>query len=183
MLVIGGAASAAAATQPWVRLQADDGLAVSSAAATGSALAPLSLAAGVVALAAVPALLSLHAWGRRTVATAALLVAAAALVSAVDVALDLQERARSWWSVEVGALADAATATVTAWPAVTVVGLLLIVIGAALVLLRGTDWPGLSGRFESPGTSHRPSASDTGSDVWQALDRGHDPTDDDRSAS
>jgi hypothetical protein len=72
---------------------------------------------------------------------------------------------------------------VTAWPAVTVVGLLLIVIGAALVLLRGTDWPGLSGRFESPGTSHRPSASDTGSDVWQALDRGHDPTDDDRSAS
>lgn len=178
MLAVGGALTAAAAAQPWVRLEADDGLTVSSAAATGTALAPTSLAAGVVALAGVPALLAVRSWGRRLVAVAVLVLAAAALVEVAGTARDLQARARTWWSVEVSALADSATAMATPWATVIVLGLLLVLTGAVIVLVAGSGWPGLSARYEGSGASGEKPAASTGSDLWQALDRGHDPTDD-----
>ena len=180
----------AASGQPWVRLEADDSLAVTEVSVSGSSLAPLTTAAGLVAVASVLAVLAVRGWLRRLVALVVLALSAAALVQTLTVAADQTGQARRWWRVEVGELADTAQATGTGWVAVAVFGLLATMAGAVLVLLRGSTWPGLSTRYDSPhgpsrGSPDRlgpaPGPSDVGAattqaDAWQALDRGEDPT-------
>jgi hypothetical protein len=170
LLAAGGGLTLLAATQPWVTLTVQGDLGTASAAVTGSALAPLVTAAGVVALAGTLAALVVRTWGRRVVGVLVLLVAAAALVQLLPVAVSLQQRGRSWWAVEVGAAAqDAAARTAPWWPWLAVVGLLLAAAAAAAVLARGSAWSGLAGRYEAG----VPVAS---SDPWTTLDRGVDPT-------
>lgn len=184
VLGLGGALTSLGAAQPWARLAADDGLTVLSVQVTGSALAPLAPAAGLVGLAAVLAVLAVRTTTRRVVAVVVAVLATAAVAQAVAAWADLAERARRWWAVEVGDLADTAQVALTAWPAVTIGGLVLVAVGAGVVLLRGADWSGLSSRYERPGTPPAAGASGSGAapptsagDLWQALDRGDDPTD------
>jgi uncharacterized membrane protein (TIGR02234 family) len=179
LLGAGGGIALLASSASWAVLSADDGLAGASAAATGAALAPLSVALGVVGLAAVPAVLALRRWLRMVVATIVLALGVATIVQVVSVALDVATSARTWWLVEVGALAQTADVTVTAWPSVALLGSGLVVVGAGLVLARGSGWRGLSSRYDAPTTApgnarHGGATSDV--DAWQALDRGDDPT-------
>ena len=56
-------------------------------------------------------------------------------------------------------------------PAAAVVGGLLVVDAGVLVLARGASWPGLGARY------HRsPEPAATAVAMWEALDRGEDPT-------
>lgn len=194
LLALGGVGLTAASAQTWVYLEADDGLVVAEIAVSGSSLAPLTAAAGIVSLASVLAVLAVRGWLRRLVALVVLALSGTALLQVLVVAVDQTGQARRWWRVEVGALADEAQATTTGWVAVAVVGVLATMAGAVIVLVRGANWSGLSSRYESP---HRPtpsragrsgSASGTSSsparaqaDAWQALDRGEDPTVDDET--
>jgi hypothetical protein len=50
-----------------------------------------------------------------------------------------------------------------------VVGLVVTVAAGVLVLVRGREWSGLSGRYDAPTASSR-------DDPWTVLDRGEDPT-------
>jgi uncharacterized membrane protein (TIGR02234 family) len=179
LLGAGGGIALLASSASWAVLSADDGLAGASASATGAALAPLSVAIGVVGLAAVPAVLAVRRWLRMVVATIVLALGVASIVQVVSVALDVATSARTWWLVEVGALAQTADVTVTAWPSVALLGSGLVVVGAGLVLARGSGWRGLSSRYDAPTTApgnarHGGATSDV--DAWQALDRGDDPT-------
>ena len=183
LLAAGGALALLAATRTWVSLEADDALTEISVGATGAALAPLSVAVAVVAVAAVVAVPSVRGWLRRGVGIVVLALAGAALVDVAGVLGDPAARARGWWAVEVGAVADAAAADVALlWPVLTVLGLLVVAAGATLVVVRGGQWGGLSARYERSGPS---TAAATGSpaasnrDPWQALDRGEDPTEPD----
>jgi uncharacterized membrane protein (TIGR02234 family) len=168
---------------PWATVGADDGLVGVQVTVTGSALAPLAVAAGVVAMASVAALLAVRRWLRLVVAAVVGLLALGAMAQAVAVVVATDERARDWWRIEVGALADEAEVTTTAWPVVTVLGLALVVAGSVLVLARGSGWSGLSSRYDAPGSVRTapPTGSDDAPDpdLWQALDRGEDPTRDD----
>lgn len=178
-LAVGGGLTLVSASSRWATLSAEDGLVGASVSVTGSALAPLSVAVGVVALAAVPAVLAVRALLRAVVAGVVALLGVVAFVQVAAVAADLAATAREWWQVEVGALARSAQVEVTAWPYATLVGLLVVVAGAGLVLVRGSRWSGLSGRYDAPaaadGSRPRPTASPD-VDPWQALDRGDDPT-------
>lgn len=179
LLGAGGGIALLASSASWATLSADDGLAGASATATGAALAPLSVALGVVGLAAVPAVLAVRRWLRMVVAAIVLALGVATIVQVVGVALDLTSSARTWWQVEVDALAQTADVAVTAWPAVALLGSGLVVVGAGLVLVRGSAWRGLSSRYDAPAAApgdarHAGAASDV--DAWQALDRGDDPT-------
>ncbi|MGH6654148.1 MAG: Trp biosynthesis-associated membrane protein, partial [Actinocrinis sp.] len=84
--------------------------------------------------------------------------------------------------------------TNTAWPYVTIAGGLLVALGGALTLARGRSWSGLSNRYEvapaegaaaAAGKSdHQNSVGQAGDgagepstrDLWDALNRGADPT-------
>lgn len=182
LLAAGGAAALLAASSPWAQLSAEDGLVGTSVTVNGAALAPLTLAVGVVGLAAVPAVLAVRRWLRAVVAMVVVGLGLAALVQALGVAADVEAAARSWWAVEVGALARGADVSATAWPYVSVASLAVVVAGGALVLVRGSRWAGLSSRYDAPtGGQVVPgrTSSEAGTwdaDAWKALDRGEDPT-------
>lgn len=182
LLVTGGLLTLLAGAASWVSLSAEDGLAGADVTVTGAQLVPLATAAGVVGLAAAGALLAVRRGLRVVVAAVVTGVSLLALVQTATVALALVERARQWWRVEVGALADTAEVTTTWWPVMSLAGLACVLGAGVLVLARGTGWAGLSSRYDAPADARRQrSGADRGADpdVWQALDRGEDPTRDD----
>lgn len=75
------------------------------------------------------------------------------------------------------------------WPACCLLGGLAAAAGGLLTALRGGGWPGMGARYERPapgaavpaGTG--PAVGRGTRDAWDALDRGEDPTVDDRSVS
>lgn len=71
-----------------------------------------------------------------------------------------------------------------AWPAVAIAGAVLIAYGGTQAALRGRTWPSMGARYERPAGPATPaedrpqhigpSRSDV--EMWDALDRGEDPT-------
>jgi uncharacterized membrane protein (TIGR02234 family) len=180
LLGAGGGLALVAATRPWASLTAEDALTEIAVDVSGAALAPLSVAVAVVAIAAVVAVPSVRGWLRRAVGVTVLVLAVAALVGVVGVLADPGGRARRWWTIDVGAVAETAQADVaTVWPMLTTVGLLAVAVGASVVIVRGGTWGGLSARYERSTRSRDGSAGPSAAssrDPWQALDRGEDPT-------
>jgi len=145
----------------------------------GSELAPGVRALGLVGLAGVVALAATRRTGR--VVVGGLLVLTGAGVVASVVVPDLT--AASLDSGRVAAAgADPASAPVaaTAWPWLTALGGAVLAAAGLLTVLRGRSWPGLGQRYDAP-APHRaqPDAASAPSErgLWEALDRGEDPTD------
>jgi hypothetical protein len=127
---------------------------------TGTEIAPWLPALGVVGLAGAGALLATRA-AARLVVGALLIVSGAGVVIASLVTLDDD--------VEV------------AWPLLCVLGGLLVLAAGVVTVRTGRSWPGMGARYERPAAapepSHRPASQ---AELWEALDRGEDPTADDR---
>jgi hypothetical protein len=66
----------------------------------------------------------------------------------------------------------------TAWPWVCLAGGALLASAGALVVVRGSRWATLSRRYEPPGarTEQEPAGEASERALWEALDRGEDPT-------
>ena len=127
---------------------------------SGADLVPGLRGLGVVALAAVPALLSVRGWGR--VAVGVLLAATGALAV-----------------VLVGRVLADPVEGLSAMPYAVLLGSLLVLAAGLLVVVRGRAWPALGRRYEAPAARPvpAPTVGPTGDrDVWEALDRGEDPT-------
>lgn len=58
--------------------------------------------------------------------------------------------------------------------AVTLLGCGMVVVAALLVVARGRRWSGLGSSYDAPGAAVPEPVTDKG--VWDALDRGDDPT-------
>ncbi len=145
---------------------------------TGSAVAPLVTASGLVLLAAAVAVLAVRGVGRAAVGA---LVAAAGgvlgwagggvLVSGPD-------------PTPTAPGESAATDLTTGWPVVCLVAAAVAVAAGLLVLVRGRRWPGMGRRYErtpgaaTPAPARARTDEDRALDAWRALDRGDDPTDD-----
>jgi hypothetical protein len=121
-------------------------------ARTGSDLANTGVV-GLLALAGVVGLVAASGWVRRAVALV-LLVAAAAAAAAV-----------------VRFLAGSGPA---AWagPVAALLGALLVAAGGGAALARGGHWPGMSSRYDRRTAPEAPARG-----MWEAMDRGSDPTD------
>ncbi|GAA3033382.1 TIGR02234 family membrane protein [Streptosporangium longisporum] len=140
------------------------------------------------------------AWAALAAAVAVLATAGLwrALVGAVLALCGAGVIAASWW----GSGTDAAlrlaaeraptaagtapqVAAVPAWPIVAAAGGALLLVAGLVALLRGGRWPGMSGRYDRPGTgpaTGRPAPASSARGVpseralWDALDEGTDPT-------
>jgi uncharacterized membrane protein (TIGR02234 family) len=127
---------------------------------SGSSMAQAVRPLALVALAGAAALLATKRWGR--IAVGVLLVAAAfGIALAVNVAKD-----------------PAVSGTVhhlPAWRVVAAVGSLPVFFAGLAAAARGNRWSVMSARYEAPGAV-RERAQDPDVALWEALDRGDDPT-------
>ena len=138
----------------------------------GTVLVPGARALAFVGLAGVAALPAARGRGRQLVGA---VVAVAGAGAAAVVVRALGDPG--------GALAAARTGTGFAgsgrlgfggWPYVALVGALMLLAAGALAVARGRTWPALGARYEPPtaGTDATPPEPS----LWDALDRGDDPT-------
>lgn len=159
-------------------------------AVPGSALVPGLRALGLLGLAGAAALLATR---RLTRPVLGVLLAAAGALSCVLVARVLAAlpaavaRTGQWRSVRGAApAAGPAGATAGAAPYACLAGGVLLLAAGVLVAVRGGRWPALGARYEppvdpagAPAPASAPTADArpvTEKAVWDALDRGEDPT-------
>lgn len=189
-LVLGGALLLGAAGRPWatVRSRPAPGLPLVVDRVSGASLAPAVTAAGLLALAGVAGLLAVRGLARQLVGVVVLLAGVLALGYAVAGARATPTVNGTVESVGHGA-----------WPLLAALGGALVAVGGALAVLHGRRWPAMSSRYErstgraggSPGPSARPGGpgavspgerpgeqppASGGKELWDALDRGEDPT-------
>jgi uncharacterized membrane protein (TIGR02234 family) len=150
---------------------------------TGSAVAPLVTAAGLLLLAAAVAVLAVRGAGRIAVGVLVALAGAALGWSAVRVLVGGPDTATP------GPGEQRAADLAAAWPVLVVVAAVVAVAAGLLVAVRGRRWPAMGRRYErgpgagqARGQARAPERArtdeDRALDAWRALDRGDDPTDD-----
>lgn len=123
-------------------------------------------ALGLVGLAGVVAIAATRRWGR--VVVGVLLALAGLGVVLASAAVDVV--------AEAGRVADGEVG-LTPWRAVTVGGGVLLLAAGVLVAVRGRGWAWLGRRYEPPvadPVAPAPAAPERA--LWEALDRGEDPT-------
>ena len=130
-------------------------------------------ALGLVGLAGVVALAATRRWGRVVVGVLLAVVGVGVLLSVVGTDL-AAEAARSASVGEAGGTAGDARTTL--WSPVTAFGGLLLVAAGTLVAVRGRRWAGLGRRYDAPAARPAPAAPVGDAQLWEALDRGEDPT-------
>ncbi|MGI5399655.1 TIGR02234 family membrane protein [Streptomyces sp. CA-135486] len=148
--------------------------------ARGSDVTGVPTALAIVGLAALVAVFAVRRAGRLLVSVLLALSGAGAAFAAFLGASDsaaLDEKAAKTTG-DSSATVDALTHT--PWPYVTVAGGVLILLAGLLALRYGKLWPAMSGRYERDGNPRPRKAAvvdpDRPEDLWKALDRGEDPT-------
>jgi uncharacterized membrane protein (TIGR02234 family) len=148
---------------------------------TGSELAPLVPAGGLVLLAAAVALVAVRGAGRVLVGLPAA-VAGGVLGWSGLRTLVADGDAAAAGVLGGGTPGSAVTTAVSAaWPVLALLAGLLAVAAGLLTVLRGRTWPAMGRRYEraaatAPAPARRQSDEDRALDAWRALDRGEDPT-------
>ena len=154
------------------------GLAVRTAPVSGDVLAPGLRALALVGLAGVVALLATSRWGR--IAVGAVIFGAG--LGIVFLALDRGSGAAVIDHLPQGvSVSMVSKLTSTAWPLAAWFGGLLLTGSGLLVLWRGRRWAALSGAYRTPAARAEDAGAQgvgpvTDKGVWDALDRGEDPT-------
>lgn len=132
---------------------------------SGADVVPVLLPLALVALASWGAFLVLRTIGRRVVAVLGAAASVGALAAILVTASGSADAAA-------GLLSDTSAATVstTAWPWVGAVGLAGCAVAFVVATLRGSAYPQMSRRYDRVQEPARTT------DLWRALDDGHDPT-------
>lgn len=177
LCLVGASVVLVAAGRSWVAVEvgASPLAEATTGSRTGTDVVPGLSALGLLGLAGVVALAATRRTGRTFVGLV-LLAAGAGVVAAVltaDLTVVPEPLA--------GSAADVAFDG-TVWPSVTAVGGLLLLLAGVLTVLVGRSWPALGQRYEAPASAtpapapQAPSAPPTERSLWEALDRGEDPT-------
>jgi uncharacterized membrane protein (TIGR02234 family) len=178
--LLGGVGITVGASRPWATATSSrPGLPVIHATASGSDLAPLAGALGVVVLAAFGAVIATRGWVRRglgvliVVASAVVLVAVIVPGGSTDV-LTSGLAAKGWSGGGFRASSEPWRWLVLGCAVVTAVA------GLATAAYGG-QWAVMGSRYDAPGDDRVGAAARSAEelsegDVWRAIDRGHDPT-------
>jgi uncharacterized membrane protein (TIGR02234 family) len=161
----------AAAGRVWATITAD----VELPGLTGGDLGGAISALGLAGLAGTAALLVTRGWARALIGA---LVAAFGVLVAVMTPAALAHGHVVAVAGERSSLVRTTGAVVVhagrAWPAVSVAGGALLAAAGILTAVWGRRWPGMSARYDRPGTAV--SAGEDPASLWKAIDRGEDPT-------
>ena len=170
-----GALAAVAAGKPWFRAAVDDKLLPGVRDSDRAADMPLALALSLVVLAGWGAVLVTRGRVRRAMAAVALLSALGVVACVVAAPFTLPDQVRD--NLLPGS--DDVAVSMTGWFVAAAFGAVLSVVALVLAWLRSPTWPTMSSRYDAPAA--RPAGADE-TDLWKALDAGHDPTDPSRPA-
>ncbi len=164
-----------AAGQTWVRVLGGAG----AAAPTGGDLGPVLTPAALAGLAGVVAVLAAKGLGRRVVGV---LLALCGVAAAAGTWTALDDAGVTGWLRERNVLhgvTDLPWEPVAWWPVVSGAGAVLMIAGGAVAVVRAGAWAGMSARYDrekSPPAGAQAQVADDRA-LWDALDRGDDPTD------
>jgi uncharacterized membrane protein (TIGR02234 family) len=182
---LGAGIALLAARQPWAhaRFPAENPLPGSTVALTGQDLTAAVSALAIAGLACLAAVIATRRVLRRisgmllAVFGAGIAVAAATSTGAAHVAAVAADHPGSGVSAHPATGGPRPDITMVAFPwwVAALFGGVLLVAAGALTVWRGTRWPGMSSRYERPGGAP-PVVSGDPATVWEALDRGTDPT-------
>ncbi|GAA4977492.1 putative membrane protein (TIGR02234 family) [Nonomuraea thailandensis] len=164
-----------AAGQAWARVSQG----FEAVAPTGSDLGPALTPMALAGLAGVVAVLATKGVGRRLVGVLLALCGAGAAAATWAA---LSGGNVTGWLREQNALhgaTDIPWQSAPLWPGVAVAGALLMVAGGIVAAVRGGSWAGMSARYDrGPGAGSEAKAQvKDDRALWDALDRGDDPTD------
>lgn len=168
-----------AAGQPWVTavIHSPSGIpgqfVVSHDVVSGRELSGVAGGLGLLGAAGAIAVFATRGVGRLVLGVVLAAAGLVAAVSSVHVGLSPDAGARLATQAQ-GFLPGRLTYQGSAWPWVSAVGGLAMAAAGALVARHGRAWAGLSGRFERD--QRRVSVPDPERAMWDALDRGEDPT-------
>ncbi|MEV0399184.1 Trp biosynthesis-associated membrane protein [Actinoallomurus sp. NPDC050550] len=144
---------------------------------TGRSLSGGVAALGLAGLAGIAALLATRGWARTAVGV--LLTGFGVLIAvlsplAVRHAHVISAAANR---TNLTRLTGDVTVHVNGWWIAALAGGVLLAAAGLLTVVRGRRWPGMSARYDRPGTAPRP--GDDPASLWKSLDRGDDPTSED----
>lgn len=167
------------ASHPWVSATGSQpGLPTVHADATGTDLAPLAGALGVVVLAGFGAVIATRGWVRRVlgllIVVGSAVVAVSTLVpSGASDVLTAGLSAKGW----TGGSYQTST---EAWRWLVLAAAIVAIAAGATTFRYGGDWAVMGSRYDAPGPTGRrpgrPAEALSEADVWQAIDEGDDPT-------
>ncbi len=141
--------------RPWAEVTGTAGITRSySGSSMASAVRPLAF----VALAGAAALLATKHWGR---------IAIGVLIAAAGVGVVIAAVTASNPDV------PGVVHSLPAWRVVTIVAAVPITLSGLVAAVRGNHWSVMSAKYDAPGT---PRQQDPDVALWDALDRGDDPT-------
>lgn len=139
---------------------------------SGRTAAPLTAAAGIVALAGAASIPAARGRGRQLAGVLLVVAGVAGAVEALIRRGTAQRDVRH--QLPAGAKVDG-----SGWAYLAFVGALLLIAVGAAMMARGARWPSLSARYENAsGRTSTPAGSRPPGEagMWDALDRGDDPT-------
>ncbi|MFI7446877.1 Trp biosynthesis-associated membrane protein [Nonomuraea sp. NPDC049714] len=164
-----------AAGRAWVTNARDPGGLAEMAAPTGGDLSPVLTPLALAGLAGVVAVLAAKGLGRRLIGA---LLALCGLAAALGTWTATDDAGVRTWLREHHVLAGTASATwdtVALWPVLAGLGAALMLAGGVAAVAWGGRWAGMSDRYERTSAPAAPRPADDRA-LWDALDRGDDPT-------
>jgi uncharacterized membrane protein (TIGR02234 family) len=144
-----------AAGRPWAKVT---GIAGTTHSVSGNELASAVRPLAFVALAGAAALLATRRWGR---------VAVGVLIAVAGAGLAIAAAAAGHPS------ASGVVQELPAWRGVALVASIPVLLSGLAAAARGNRWSVMSAKYDAPGT---PRQQDPDVELWDALDRGDDPT-------
>jgi len=162
LAVLGSALALLAASRTWVVIetQRPEPLPPVRETLSGRDAVPWAAAMAFVGLAGGVALLATKRIGRLLVA---ILVALAGAIMVAGGVAGYLTSGESFEQVDVSAV----------WPGTSLVGGVAAFLAGALAVVRGRRWAAMGAKYDAPGTA-RPTDDPAG--MWDALDKGQDPT-------
>jgi uncharacterized membrane protein (TIGR02234 family) len=187
--LVGALLTVIAIGREWAHGTTQGAFSATTVTVTGRTLTAAPYALALVAAAGALALLATHRFGRALVALLLVLAGAGVVGATLSQLGRLHAGLADSAATMVGHTNPTVTGvSATVWPYLSLVGGLLIAAAGGVAVARGQRWPGMSSRYDAPsgaaaspapraaGTPDPADANAVARSLWDAVERGEDPT-------
>lgn len=172
LLLIGAVGLLWSASRTWIYATTDaQGLPGVEVAISGATVLPLVSGVGLLLLAGIAGVIATSKIVRVVVGLILLVASAVALEASVSFGLERQRSATEAATAVAGAVTDVSA---TGWWWLAAAGATAGVVAGAMTVAFGNSWPSLGSRYQRETAAV--AAPTTSAQMWDAMDRGEDPT-------